>query len=315
MADIQSIQDSADATASIATRSILLGSESPYGHTIIGHETSVNSLDRDHIQGQYQDMIQNSGKTFLVVGDISSEESVELLNKKFGTLPNQQEPRTYASAPDEIDQNGPIIYLVDRPGSAQSILRAGHLSIPREHPDYHAFAFVNYILGGDYSSRLNMNLRQDKGYSYGFHSSIEWMHPFSILLARGSVQTEVTKESVFETLKELNQIRETNPIGLEEFRKAKEGLIKSVPSQFESNQQIVYQLLNIATFNLPINYFKTSIEKISELTIDDVREAAYKYLLPNETKIIVVGDKDKVQKGLEDLGHPIKQIDMYGRPV
>ena len=260
-------------------------------------------------------MIQNSGKTFLVVGDISSEESVELLNKKFGTLPNQQEPRTYASAPDEIDQNGPIIYLVDRPGSAQSILRAGHLSIPREHPDYHAFAFVNYILGGDYSSRLNMNLRQDKGYSYGFHSSIEWMHPFSILLARGSVQTEVTKESVFETLKELNQIRETNPIGLEEFRKAKEGLIKSVPSQFESNQQIVYQLLNIATFNLPINYFKTSIEKISELTIDDVREAAYKYLLPNETKIIVVGDKDKVQKGLEDLGHPIKQIDMYGRPV
>ena len=233
MADIQSIQDSADATASIATRSILLGSESPYGHTIIGHETSVNSLDRDHIQGQYQDMIQNSGKTFLVVGDISSEESVELLNKKFGTLPNQQEPRTYASAPDEIDQNGPIIYLVDRPGSAQSILRAGHLSIPREHPDYHAFAFVNYILGGDYSSRLNMNLRQDKGYSYGFHSSIEWMHPFSILLARGSVQTEVTKESVFETLKELNQIRETNPIGLEEFRKAKEGLIKSVPSQFD----------------------------------------------------------------------------------
>ena len=315
MADIQSIQDSADATASIATRSILLGSESPYGHTIIGHETSVNSLDRDHIQGQYQDMIQNSGKTFLVVGDISSEESVELLNKKFGALPNQQEPRTYASAPDEIDQNGPIIYLVDRPGSAQSILRAGHLSIPREHPDYHAFAFVNYILGGDYSSRLNMNLRQDKGYSYGFHSSIEWMHPFSILLARGSVQTEVTKESVFETLKELNQIRETNPIGLEEFRKAKEGLIKSVPSQFESNQQIVYQLLNIATFNLPINYFKTSIEKISELTIDDVREAAHKYLLPNETKIIVVGDKDKVQKGLEDLGHPIKQINMYGRPV
>ena len=138
----------------------------------------------------------------------------------------------------KTDQNGPVIYLVDRPGSAQSILRAGHISIPREHPDYYALAFVNYILGGDYSSRLNMNLRQDKGYSYGFHSSIEWMKPFSIFLARGSVQTEVTKESVFETLKELGDIREGKEIGLEEFRKAKEGLIKSVPSQFESNQQI-----------------------------------------------------------------------------
>ena len=160
-----------------------------------------------------------------------------------------------------------------------------------------------------------MNLRQDKGYSYGFHSSIEWMTPFSIFLARGSVQTEVTKESVFETLKELGEIREANQIGLDEFRKAKEGLIKSVPSQFESNQQIINQMLNMAGFNLPTNHFESNIKKISELTIDEVRESALKHLSPNDTKVIVVGDRDKVQKGLEELGYPIKHIDMYGNPV
>ena len=315
LADLQSIQDSADATAAIATRSILLGSASPYGHTITGNETSVTAINRDDIQNQYQDMLHNSNKTFLVVGDISPDNSIELLNEKFEELPNQQKNRVDDLVSQNTDQNSPVIYLVDRPSSAQSILRAGHTSIPREHPDYHSLAFVNYILGGDYSSRLNMNLRQDKGYSYGFHSSIEWMTPFSIFLARGSVQTEVTKESVFETLKELGEIREANQIGLDEFRKAKEGLIKSVPSQFESNQQIISQMLNMAGFNLPTNHFESNIKKISELTIDEVRESALKHLSPNDTKVIVVGDRDKVQKGLEELGYPIKHIDMYGNPV
>ena len=315
LADLQSIQDSADATAAIAARSILLGSESSYGHTISGNETSVSSINRDAIQSQYQDMLHNSTKTFLVVGNISSDDGISLLNEKFGELPNKQKNMVPELELQKTDQNGPVIYLVDRPGSAQSILRAGHISIPREHPDYYALAFVNYILGGDYSSRLNMNLRQDKGYSYGFHSSIEWMKPFSIFLARGSVQTEVTKESVFETLKELADIREGKEIGLEEFRKAKEGLIKSVPSQFESNQQIVNQLLNMAGFNLPINHFEANIKKISDLTVDEVRESASKHLSLDETQIIVVGDRDKVETGLEELGYLVKHIDMYGNPV
>tara|TARA_B100001765_G_scaffold214050_1_gene181117 strand:+ start:17 stop:499 length:483 start_codon:yes stop_codon:yes gene_type:complete len=160
-----------------------------------------------------------------------------------------------------------------------------------------------------------MNLRQDKGYSYGFHSSIEWMKPLSILVARGSVQTEVTKESVFETLKELTDIVELNPIGLEEFRKAKEGLLKNVPSQFESNQQITNQLLNMAAYDLPLDYFEANIEKISDLTLDDVRESSMKHILPTEIKMIVVGDRDKIQKNLEELGYPLFVIDMYGNNI
>ena len=141
------------------------------------------------------------------------------------------------------------------------------------------------------------------------------MKPLSILVARGSVQTEVTKESVFETLKELTDIVELNPIGLEEFRKAKEGLLKSVPSQFESNQQITNQLLNIAAFDLPLDYFETNIEKISDLTLDDVRQSAVKHILPAEIKMIVVGDKEKIQKNLEELGYPLFVIDMYGNNI
>ena len=92
---------------------------------------------------------------------------------------------------------------------------------------------------------------------------------------------------------------------------AKEGLLKSVPSQFESNQQIISQLFNIAASELPINHFDANIRKISELTIEEVRDSALKHLSSVETKVIVVGDRDKIQKGLEELGHPIEHIDMY----
>jgi len=312
LSDLRSIQDSADATASVAVRSILLGPTTPYGHTISGNEISVSAMKTNDLQKHYQKTLLPSKKTFIVVGNISPDLAAELITEKFGTLANHQKPKEHQFASESPAGKGPIIYLVDRPGSAQSILRAGHISIPREHQDYHSLAFVNYILGGDYSSRLNMNLRQDKGYSYGFHSSIEWMKPLSILVARGSVQTDVTKESVFETLKELTEIVELNPIGLEEFRKAKEGLLKSVPSQFESNQQITNQLLNMAAFDLPLDYFETNIEKISNLTLDDVRESAMKHISPTEIKMIVVGDRDKIQKKLEELGYPLFVIDMYG---
>jgi predicted Zn-dependent peptidase len=312
LSDLRSIQDSADATAAVAVRSILLGPTTPYGHTISGNEISVSAMKTNDLQKHYQKTLLPSKKTFIVVGNISPDLAAELITEKFGTLANHQKSKENQFASESPAGKGPIIYLVDRPGSAQSILRAGHISIPREHQDYHSLAFVNYILGGDYSSRLNMNLRQDKGYSYGFHSSIEWMKPLSILVARGSVQTDVTKESVFETLKELTEIVELNPIGLEEFRKAKEGLLKSVPSQFESNQQITNQLLNMAAFDLPLDYFETNIEKISNLTLDDVRESAMKHISPTEIKMIVVGDRDKIQKKLEELGYPLFVIDMYG---
>ena len=315
LSDLRSIQDSADTTASVAVRSILLGPATPYGHTISGNEISVAAMKTDDLQKHYQETLLTSKKTFIVVGNISSDLAAELITEKFGTLANHQNPRENQFVSGPPGGKGPIIYLVDRPGSAQSILRAGHISIPREHQDYHSLAFVNYILGGDYSSRLNMNLRQDKGYSYGFHSSIEWMKPLSILVARGSVQTDVTKESVFETLKELTDIVEFNPIGLEEFRKAKEGLLKSVPSQFESNQQITNQLLNMVAFDLPLDYFETNIEKILGLTLDDVRESAMEHISPTEIKMIVVGDRDKIQKHLEELGYPLFVIDMYGNSI
>ncbi|HJO61160.1 MAG TPA: pitrilysin family protein [SAR202 cluster bacterium] len=315
LSDLRSIQDSADATASVAMRSILLGPTTPYGHTINGDETSIAAMKTGDLEKHYHETLLTSKKTFIVVGNISSNLAAELITEKFRTFENRQKPQENQVASKPLAGEGPTIYLVDRPGSAQSILRAGHISIPREHQDYHSLAFVNYILGGDYSSRLNMNLRQDKGYSYGFHSSIEWMKPLSILVTRGSVQTEVTKESVFETLKELTDIVELNPIGLEEFRKAKEGLLKSVPSQFESNQQITNQLLNIAAFDLPLDYFETNIEKISDLTLDDVRQSAVKHILPAEIKMIVVGDKEKIQKNLEELGYPLFVIDMYGNNI
>ena len=204
------------------------------------------------------------------------------------------------------------IHIIDRPGSAQSVIRAGHRTIPRLHEDYYALAFLNYVLGGDYSSRLNMNLRQDKGYSYGFYSSLMWLKGSSVWLARGSVQTEVTKESVIEILNELTDIKGNRPITAQEFDRAKEGLIKGIPAQYETNSQIMEQLISMTAFELPLDHFTKSIHKLQSLKLEDVTNAAKRHLFENQISVVIVGDRLKIEPKLRELDIPIVISDIYG---
>ena len=142
-----------------------------------------------------------------------------------------------------------------KPGAAQSVVRSGHLTVPRRDPRFMSLNVFNYIFGGQFGARLNMNLRQDKGYSYGYMSSIEWNLGPSMLIAGGGVQTAVTKETVIETLKEFNEILGDRPVTESEYRDAIDGIMRSIPSQFETQFQIISQLTRIVTFDLPDDYF------------------------------------------------------------
>ena len=204
------------------------------------------------------------------------------------------------------------IYLADKPGAAQSVIRAGHLTIDPHDPDYYALNLLNYLFGGHFMARMNQNLRQDKGYSYGFHSAVDWATGPSALAAWGSVQTAVTKESVIEVLKEFEDIRTGRPVGEEEFVDAKNGLLKGFPGQFETQTHLLSQLGHIVMFGLPDDYYSTLQAQYESLVMDDLRRVAIERVDNERLSLLVVGDRSVVEPGLEELGYPIVHVDYEG---
>ena len=138
------------------------------------------------------------------------------------------------------DRLGGAIFVADKPGAPQSVVRVGHPTIPRRHADYNALMLLNYVFGGQFTSRINMNLREDKGYSYGYMSTIEWARGPSALLAGGiGPGPVVTKEALMETLKEVSEIRGSRPVTRQEFDDARDGILRGFASRFETNSQIL----------------------------------------------------------------------------
>jgi len=312
MADLSTFKDNADLIADIASAGILFGQTSTYGHSMSGSEESLSLITRQGLLDHYQKNILENPKFFVAVGS----EKLEKIIAKIETSFNNEEKHTPTHTPENAAVYGkPGIYIIDRPGAPQSVIRAGHLTVPRTHKDFFALSFVNYVLGGDYTSRLNLNLRQDKGYSYGFYSRIDWLQENSIWLARGSVQTDVTQEAVKEIIDEFAKLHSDRPIGEDEFDRAKEGILKGMPSNFETNSQMMSSLVGIAAHDLQDDYFRHSLESIKSLQRNDILDAAKTHVNPGNLVIVVVGDKATIENGLSEVQSPITICDFYGNPV
>ena len=169
--------------------------------------------------------------------------------------------------------------------------------------------------GAHATSRLFMNLRQDKGYSYGYYSNIDWMTGPSALLAGGSVQTTVTKESLIETIKEFSNIRGSSPITAEEIYQAKQSIYRSLPSQFQTQGQMLSGLERLVRFGLPLDYYTTFMSSLESVSLEQVRETASKRIDDQNLVILVVGDRKSIESDIKKLGHPIVHVDMEGRPL
>ena len=311
---LQRLRDDPTALAERVAPMLLYGGESPYGHSLSGTEAALEALTRDDIIGHFEGSYGPEDATLIVVGDTSMEEVAERAEEWFGGWEGRG-PRgktgdgeSAGAAPETT-----AIFLLDKPGAAQSVVRAGHLTVPRHHPDYYALTVLNAVFGGQFTARLNMNLRQDKGYSYGFHSRIEWNPESSLAMAGGGVQTAVTKESVAETLREFEEIRRARPVTEEEFTAAKDSLLQHFPSSFETAHQILEHLLELVSFDLPDDYFQKLPGNLEAVTLDDVRRVARQRVAVEHLALLVVGDAEVVEPGLRELGLPLYRVDHEGR--
>ena len=172
---------------------------------------------------------------------------------------------------------------------------------------------MNYVFGGQATARLFMNLRQDKGYSYGYYSSIDWGSAVSAIFAGGDVETSVTKESVVETLKEFADIRGDRPVTREEYDSARDGMSRGFPAQFETQGQMMTQLIRLAQFGLPDDYYGRFMDELGAVTLEDLHRVASKRIDDQHLAVLVVGDRAAVEPGLQELGLPVVPVDYDGR--
>ena len=313
LTDLRRIADSPVAIAGRAFRALLYGPDTRYGHPGTGTERSIEAMHRDDLVTHFASHYRSEGATLIIVGDVTEDEVVSRAEAFLGDWASDG-PLPPAPPADESYASEPTtIFLADKPDAPQSVIQTGHLTIPRHHPDYYALNLVNHIFGGQFSARLNMNLRQDKGYSYGFMTTLDWCTGPSALLGGGSVHTAVTKQAVAETLKEFAEIRDSRPVSQEEFDTARDGILRGLPSQFETQAQTLAQLARLVVFGLPDDYLYNYPANIKSISLEDARRVATARVDDSHLKLLVVGDAKSVETGLQEVGLPLVRVDYEGR--
>ena len=315
LADLSRIGDDPVAIAHRAARALLYGPETSYGHPGIGTDASVQAFTREELATHYQSCYGPNNATLLVVGDVSRDSILSKAEAQLGDWATPASGPSKGAGGTESSPAPATIYLADKPGAPQSVIRAGHLTIARGDPDFYEMMLINYLFGGHPTARLFMNLRQDKGYSYGYYSSIDWLKGPSAIFAGGSVETSVTKESVVETLKEFAGIRGESPVTEDEYNDARDGLFRGFPSQFETQGQLLHQLGRQVVFGLQDDYYSRLLSRLDAVTLDRMHEVAAARIDDAHLSVLVVGDKKAIEPGLRDLGLPIVEVDSEGRAI
>ncbi|HPN36900.1 MAG TPA: pitrilysin family protein [Melioribacteraceae bacterium] len=283
--------------ASVGFNKLLWGFNHPYGRPLIGLEKSVKNFDRNSVKMIYDKYFKSNNAQIIVAGDIKKKELKDILEKYFAGWEKGKFSESRVAIP-EVNKKT-IINIIDKPGSAQSVIFIGTIGVKRNTPDYTAISVMNTILGGSFTSRLNDNLREKHGYTYGASSFFSFRKETGVFAATSSVQTEVTDSALFQFFYELNSIKK--PLSDEELQKGKNYLALSYPSNFSTVADIQNQLTNMVINNLPNNYFNTFVTDVLNVSKNDVKKVAEKYIKTDNMIVVIVGDKEKILESIKKL--------------
>jgi predicted Zn-dependent peptidase len=312
LTELLQIRDQGPAIANLVFPAIVYGNAHPYGLASIGTEASVKSLTTTDLQSYYQTNFKPNNATLIIVGDVNPARIEQEVNELLGGWQRGNVPQlTYGEPPKPATTT---IYLVDKPGAAQSSFRIGGVGVPRSTKDYFALTVMNTILGGSFSSRLNQNLRETRGYTYGAGSRFDMRRAAGPFTASAEIVAAKTDSALLEFMKELNGIRQSIPA--DELSRAKRYLQLQLPGNFETTQQIAAALVPVALYGLPFDYYNNYVQSIEGVTQADVNRVAQQYVNPGSLAIVIVGDRKTVEQGLKSVNvGPISIRDMAGLPI
>jgi zinc protease len=295
---------------------LLYGPGHPYAapFTGSGTEAAVSALTRDQLAAFHKAWFKPGNATLIVVGAASFAELKPQLETLLGGWKAGEAPKKAIAA--VASRTKTEVYIVDRPGSQQSVIFGGLLAPPRNNPDEVALEAVQQALGGSFTSRINMNLREDKHWSYGAQMALPAARGQRPYFAVAPIQGDKTKEALVEIAKELAGIVGDKPVSAVELAKAQGNLTLTLSGRWETNNAVAGSLAQIVQFGLPTDYFDTYPAKVRALQLPAAQSVAKKVIHPEGVVYVVVGDRAKIEEGIRSLAlGEVKLIDADGRPV
>lgn len=285
--------------------------EHPYGR-ISPTSDDIEKLSREQLMDFYSKLLIPNNAVLIAVGDIDKEEFLDEINLHLGGWAAGDVPAAEFAQPPERSRR--TLTIVDRPGSAQANIVLANIAFPRSNPDYFAALVMNQILGAGASSRVFMNLREEKGYTYGAYTRLDTKRLAGDFEATAEVRTQVTGDSVREFFYELERIRK-EAVSEQELTDAKNFLTGVFPIRAETQEGLTNLIVNQQLYDLPEDYLQTYRQKIDAITIEDVQRVANKYVHPDRLAMIIVGDAAEVLPQVRTYSEEINIFDTEGRPM
>jgi predicted Zn-dependent peptidase len=282
----------------------------PYGHLAVGTEESLRQTTLGEVVAFHRRAYTLSNATLIVVGDGSHDRFVNMARRAFDARQAPAaDPVVDAAMLPRPAAPAHRFALVDRPGAAQSELRIGHVATARNSPDYHALLVLNMVLGGQFVSRLNMKLREEKGYTYGARTSFDFRRGPGPFVLQVSVDTEATAEAIRESLSEIAAIRGDRPPTADELAGARAALTRGYPRNFETAWQIARAAAQLSLYELPDDYFSTFVPRVRGVDAESVARVARTHIDPDRLVSVVVGDRSRVLDPLAGAGlGPVRDL-------
>jgi predicted Zn-dependent peptidase len=297
-------RDQPNALAELAFYSIVYPAGHPYHKSAGGDSASVAAFDSARVRAFYQRALHPASTHVVVVGDLGATEARTLLARRLGAWRGVPGGGASATLPAitvaPLAQPTTRVYLVDKPGAAQSVINIGWPGVDRLSPDYAPLMVMNTLLGASFTSRLNMNLRETHGYTYGAGSRFSFRAAPGPFVASASVRTNVTDSSLVEFFKELRGVRDA-AVPDDELQRAKAYVELGLPGSLESTSQVAATVAQLALFKLPLAELSDYAARVRAVTAADVQRVARRYLTPDRATVVVVGDLSQVRAGIERL--------------
>jgi predicted Zn-dependent peptidase len=291
-------RDDAASVASMAFARAVFGPSHRYGTSAMGTESTLKAFTTQDLRSFHAAHYVPSNAALVVVGDTTAAAIMPMLEQQFGSWRGAPTPaRTPVTAATQLTEGG--ITIVDMPNAAQSQIRIGWVGVPRSTPDYFTLEVLNTVLGGSFTSRLNQNLRETHGYTYGASSRFDMRLAPGPFLAGAGVQTDKTSEALHEFFNELNGIGK--PMTAEELTRAKNYVAFGFPSEFETIDDLAAHLEELLVYKLPDDYFDRYVGNIQAVTAEAVQKAAATYIQPKRFAVVIAGDRQKIEAGVRAL--------------
>jgi zinc protease len=306
LAQLLQQRENAGMVANTVLSAALFGRAHAYGYTDIGTEASNRAMTVADVRGFWQRNVVPNNAALVVSGRITEAELRPLVQKAFGDwasgkpdVPPQRTPQSTAAR----------VIIVDRPGAPQTQIRVGSIGAPRATPDYEAIRLMNETLGGLFTSRININLREEHGYTYGGNSGFVFRREAGPFMVSTGVRTDVTAPAIGEILKELGRMREGG-VTADELTLARDSTIRSLPAEFETSNRVTSSTVNLFAYDLEPDYYTSVARRYAAVTAPQVGAAAKKYIDPANVVIVAVGDRARIQPEIEKLN--IGPIEVWG---